>query len=180
MTATGQPIRGYVVEIFDGDYFVMAAPVPPSVDVVRAFAAEAGVVFPEDYVAFATSTLSGMDLTVKEEVWPAPTEFEVGEAWTFMRGLTLYGLAEGTPDWIDQRRATEGLSSYVDNLAEEPLVPFLKIYSNPNVWCFTRTGSIVRLWPGASEPEEIEESFYDVVRAEITNLHERKRRKLGR
>jgi hypothetical protein len=158
----------------DGYELVAAGADAPTTELINHFATEMGAVFPTEYVAFSTSKLGGLQILVKEEIWPPPTEFQVGPAWTFKRGLFFHGIAKDIPEWMDQRSATERIREDRPEFAEHHLVPFMKIYSDPNIWCFTASGSIVRVWIDSNELEEVDQTFHELVHEEFVALDQRK------
>jgi hypothetical protein len=58
-------------------------------------------------------------------------------------------------------------------------VPFLKVIGDPEPYCFTRDQKVV-IWrhENPSEPEEVAESFSEVLMFEIHELEQRKEQKV--
>jgi hypothetical protein len=181
MDFSDQTVEDSLNEIWDDTYEVVAAGADaPSSESVAQFATEMGVVFPSEYVAFSASELGGLHIVVNEELWPAPAQYQVGPAWTFHRGLYFHGISAGIPEWMDQRAATEQIRADRPEFDEHHLVPFMKIYADPGVWCFTSRGTMVRVSSDADEVEEIDQTFQQLVHEELQALEERKAAYLAR
>lgn len=76
------------------------------------------VSLPDDFREFTMSPLGGLYMEVREELWPRAKVYDVAPFWTFCRGIIVYGIAKGIPDYLDIRVKTkelhdEGLEDYI-------------------------------------------------------------------
>ena len=147
----------------------------PSKADVAAFESRIGFSFPAEFREFAVHPLGGLYMAVREELWPRAHAHEVGEFWSFLYGLIVYSLSPQAPDWLQMSIAWRSMSD--DGYPQ--LVPFLKVIGDPDPYCFTRDEKIVR-WrhEKPSEPEEVSQSFPQVLMFEIRELEQRKERKI--
>ena len=97
---------------------------------------------------------------------------DVAPFWTFCRGIMVYGIAKGIPDYLDIRVKTkelhdEGLEDYI---------PFFSIIGDGNtIFCFDKNNRIVALdWYSKVAVEEDEMNFSDFLLKKIKELEERK------
>lgn len=142
---------------------------------VAAFESRIGFRLPDEYREFAVHPLGGLYMEVKEEIWPRPQRFQVAPFWSFLYGFTVYSLSSEAPEWMQIGKAWERLS----RAGYPRLVPFLKIMTNVDPYCFTPDQRIV-IWQHETpeEPEPISDSFSEIVMREIRDLENRKERKL--
>jgi len=63
--------------------------------------------------------------------------FEVGPFWSFLHALAVYGFAHDIPECMDMRRRAEAFR----DAANDGHVPFLKIMSDPDLYCFGKDGA---------------------------------------
>jgi len=133
-----------------------------------------GFTLPEDFRAFTTSPLGGLYIEVRENLWPAAEPFAVGPFWSFLRGLQVFGIANGIPDWLDIRVQ---FKKFVDD-GHPSVVPFLKIEGDADWYCFDRSGAIVRWNHEQDSFEPVELGFSELLLHELRELEERKDRKL--
>jgi hypothetical protein len=147
----------------------------PRVADVTAFEAQMGFHFPDEFREFAVHPLGGLYIAVKEELWPRARAYDVGPFWSFLYGLMVYSLSSQAPDWLQMGNAWRHMSD--DGYPQ--FVPFLKVVSDPDPYCFTRNRKII-IWrhetPG--EVEEVDKSFSQVVMHEIRELEQRKERRV--
>lgn len=97
---------------------------------------------PDDFREFTMSPLGGLYMEVREELWPRAKAFDVAPFWTFCRGIKVYGIANGIPDFLDIRLKTKELHElgFVD------YIPFLSIIGDGDViFCFNNNNYIVAL-----------------------------------
>ena len=120
------------------------------------------------------SSLGGLYMEVREELWPRPKEYDVGPFWSFLYGLQVYGIAADIPDWLDLRVETQSFRE----IGDRDLVPFMRVVGDADRWCFDRSGGIV-IWshddPDAPQNEDI--AFADLLLREIHGLEDRLLRK---
>lgn len=142
---------------------------------LAAFEARIGFRLPDEFREFAVHPLGGLYMEVKEEIWPRPQKFQVGPFWSFLYGFMVYSLSSAAPGWMQMAKAWKRLSEN----GYPRLVPFLKIMSNADPYCFTPDKRIV-IWghDAPDEPELVSKSFSEVVMHEIQTLEDRKARKL--
>jgi hypothetical protein len=148
----------------------------PTAEDLEEFEGEVGFRLPDEFREFALHPLGGLYMQVKETIWPAPREFDVGPFWTFLRGLMVYGLSSEAPDWLQLRPAWRELGESGGG----GLVPFLKLLGDADPYCFTPEGRIA-IWRHETpdEPEPVDgATFSEVLMKEIRELDERKARKL--
>ncbi|HYW71753.1 MAG TPA: SMI1/KNR4 family protein [Pyrinomonadaceae bacterium] len=152
----------------------------PSDKDVRTFEGEVGFSLPDEFREFTKSSLGGLYMAVRESLWPRPQEYAVGPFWSFLYGLMVYGMAEDIPDFLDVRIQYREFLTFRESESDTtPLVPFLKVIGDPDIYCFDRTGQIVR-WQH-EEPDElkpVELTFSQLLMREIQELEDRKERKI--
>ena len=147
----------------------------PSEADVAAFEKNVGFMLPQEFRQFTMSSLGGMYLAVKEELWPRPKLYDVGPFWSFLYGLKVFGIADGIPEILDIRIRTS-------EMADEGyagLVPFLQLIGDANKFCFDNAGQI-RYWDHelSDDPTIIHESFSELLLREIRELEARKDQKI--
>jgi len=137
---------------------------------VAAFEREIGFRLPAEFREFTMSSLGGLYMEAREDIWPRAKEFEIGPFWSFLRGLEVFGIAADIPDWLDIRiQAREFREAGVDDL-----VPFLRIVSDSDPYCFDAAGRIVRWHHEEPERREAEPlTFPDLLMREIRELGKR-------
>ena len=117
-------------------------------------------------------------MEVREELWPRAKAFDVAPFWTFCRGIKVYGIANGIPDFLDIRVKTKELhdQGFVD------YIPFLSLIGDGDqVFCFDKNNKIVILnWYATGEAVETDSDFSDLLLKQIQELEERKNRMLER
>jgi hypothetical protein len=147
----------------------------PNESDVAAFESIIGHMLPSDFREFTMSPLGGLYMEVKEELWPPAKQFDVGPFWSFLRGIKVFGIADGMPEWLDIREQYRQLAEF----GFPTLVPFLQIAGDANLYCFTPTNEIV-LWDHEvpDEPEHVKETFASLLIREIRELENRKEQKL--
>lgn len=150
----------------------------PTEEHVAAFEQTVGFRLPDEFRAFTKSPLGGLYIEVKEELWPRPGLYAVGEFWGFLYGLKVFGMASRSiPPWLDIRKRYAALAESGNG----DLVPFLQLVGDGDVFCFDRDGRITA-WrhdePDAREPDDVQ-SFSDLLMRELHQLEGRKTRKLA-
>lgn len=142
---------------------------------VAAFEAIVGFRLPEEFREFTMSSLGGMYMAVREELWPRPQAGQVGPAWSFEYGLKVFGIADTIPDWLDIRVQ---YSEFRDEGFPD-LVPFLQVECDADRYCFDSHGRIIK-WdheePEARDPLSL--SFSELLLKEIRELEVRRDRKV--
>ena len=142
---------------------------PPSREVIEAFSVEIGCSLPEDFRCVIGAYCNGFYAAAHESVWP---DRKGGAAWMFQRGIYVYGLDGGLPEWIDLRRQTPQFRE----MSRSNLTPCLKIISDPDPYCFTPDGSLVRWSHETYEAEAVGTDFFSALESVITTLREYKDR----
>lgn len=148
----------------------------PSEQDIKDFENQYGIKLPVDFREFTMSPLGGMYMEVREELWPRARQYDVGPFWSFCRGIIVYGIADGIPDFLDIRVKTKELH---DNGFKD-FIPFLSVAGNGDeIYCFDKDNNIVLLnyyLTGEKTPEE--GSFSECLLKQIEELEERKNMKL--
>ena len=131
---------------------------------------------PDDFREFMMSQLGGLYMEVREEVWPRAKQFDIGPFWSFCRGIIVYGIANGIPEFLDIREKTKEL--HEDGFTD--YIPFLSIMGNGDeIFCFDKDNNIVLLdYFMTGEVTPIEGTFADCLMKQIEELEDRKNRKL--
>lgn len=151
----------------------------PSEQDIKSFENQYGINLPADFREFTMSPLGGLYMEVREEIWPRAKRFDVGPFWSFCRGIIVYGIAKGIPDFLDIRQKTKELhdEGFTD------FIPFFSIIGNGDeIYCFDKDNQIVLInltaddAPGEAAP--IGGSFSDFLLNQIAELEERKNKKI--
>ena len=115
-------------------------------------------------------------MEVREEIWPRAKQYDIGPFWSFCRGIIVYGIANGIPDFLDIREKTkelhdEGFTGFI---------PFLSIIGNGDeIFCFDKDNNIVLLdCYTTGEAAPVEGAFSDCLMKQIAELEERKNKKI--
>jgi len=131
---------------------------------------------PADFREFTMSPLGGLYMEVREEIWPRAKQYDIGPFWSFCRGIIVYGIANGIPDFLDIREKTkelhdEGFTGFI---------PFLSIIGNGDeIFCFDKDNNIVLLdCYTTGEAAPVEGAFSDCLMKQIAELEERKNKKI--
>ncbi len=148
----------------------------PAESEIVSFEDEIGFRLPEEFRQYLLHPLGGLYMEVKEELWPRGKLYEVGPAWSFLYGFYCYSFSQEAPDWMNLRSAWQDMSES----GSPHLVPFLRILSDADPYCFTREGKIV-IWrhETPAEPDSVEGTFSEIFMEELRALEDRKARKLA-
>jgi hypothetical protein len=164
-----------LVNYVDGDFRLEAAGKDaPSNDEIKKFEKKYGIRLPFDFKDFSTSSLAGIYVEIKAEVWPRPKPLEVGPFWSFPYGFMVFGLAANTPELMN----LEMQSNIFQREISKNFIPFLKIIGDPDVYCFNRSGLIYRWDHELGDFNRIDMSFVQVLDFELGELKARKLKKL--
>jgi len=134
---------------------------------LAAFEEFAGFRLPDEFREFTKSSLGGLYMEVKEELWPRPKEYASGPFWSFCYGLQVFGIAVDIPEFLDLRVQTK---RFRDECCMD-LVPFFQWISDPMIHCFDRQGRILAWRP--DEPvarDEEDGTFSDFLMRKIREL----------
>ncbi|VFR55994.1 hypothetical protein BRI6_2242 [plant metagenome] len=113
--------------------------------------------------------MGGVLVAAREEVWPQAKAFDVGPAWTFWRGVMVFGLAPDVPDWLNLERM---LDRAREEGAPDDFAPVLKVEGDGHVFGY-RPDDTLAVFNGYDiEPDEAG-SFAELYRREINALLER-------
>ena len=172
-----EDIHAYFASYDKSSYYAVACKGhEPSDDDVTAFETTVGFRLPEEFREFTMSSLGGLYLEVREELWRRAKQFDVGPFWSFLYGIKVFGIAEDIPGWLDIRvQFKEMKDSGVPDL-----VPFLQLVGNADCYCFDSTGRIIE-W-SHEEPEErraVTYAFSELLMREIEELEIRKQCKVN-
>jgi len=142
---------------------------------VAAFEAAVGFRLPEEFREFTMSSLGGLYMEVKEELWPRPKAYDVGPFWSFLYGIQVFGIAKDIPEFLDIRVQASEMTA----AGYKGLVPFLQRVGDPNKFCFTAKGEILD-WDHevAEQTRLVDETFPDLLLREIRDLESRKEHKI--
>ena len=141
----------------------------PTIAEVQAFFDEIGFTLPEEFRDFTTSRLSGLHIEVPEEVWPRRRG---GAFWWFLYGLSVFGIGPEIPEWLDLR--VQYHQFHQDGFPD--LLPIMRVVSDADRYCLTRTGQIVHWNHETNETKTTGETFADCLMRELRALEDRKDR----
>ena len=75
----------------------------PSEKDILNFEKQYDISLPDDFREFTMSPLGGLYMEVREELWPRAKVYDVAPFCIFSRGIIVYGIAKGIPDYLDIR-----------------------------------------------------------------------------
>ena len=180
--ASKQPVRGHndyfpIIErhLTPHEYELIAcgddAPTPEEVESVGS---EFGVRFPDDFIDFSVSRIGGLYVAVKEELWPRPKAWDVGEFWSFLYGMYVFGFGPKVPDFMSIRVQTPAFREH----SQTDLVPCLQVVSDANLYGFDRTGLLHQWDHETGECLTAEKTFIEALEFGVAALAQRKAQKL--
>ncbi|OZI51891.1 hypothetical protein [Bordetella genomosp. 5] len=133
-----------------------------------AYEARVGFALPDEFRALSLSKLGGVYVTARDELWPEAKLYDVGPAWTFWRGVMVFGLAPDVPEWLD-------LEVMLDQVREQDIpdfAPVLKVEGDSSLYGY-RPDQTLAVFDGYDlEPDEAP-SFRALYQREINALLER-------
>lgn len=144
----------------------------PTLDDISAFEDTTGFELPSEFRNFTVSRLGGLHLEVPEHIWP---RIKGGPFWKFLYGLSVFGLGPEIPPWLDLKTQYSEFRDY----GNPDLLPFMRIVSDADRYCFTRSGQIVRWDHETTESIRVDQSFAALLMSEIRALEARKARLIG-
>ena len=157
-------------------YFIVAAQESaPSKETLVEAGSQLGCIFPEEYLAHATSAYGGVYIEVKEDIWPRAKAHDAGPFWSFLYGLYVFNLTPDIPDFMNIKTCAEQFRKETGH----SIVPFLKVIGDANVYCFDDSGHVVRWDHDSNEIAPENKSFFEVLDFELGELRERKERKVA-
>ncbi len=160
----------------DGDFSVCACGKDaPAERVIQQIEQEIGFQLPQEFRSYSMSPLGGLYIEVKEHIWPRPNEYAVGPFWSFLYGMFVYGFGKDIPDWMDIRVQTPKFREET----RTPLVPFLKVLMDADVYSFDEHGAVRRWDHETGEAPLVPKSFREVFAYEVEQLRKRKDRKIA-
>lgn len=136
---------------------------PPTPQEIEAYCSEIGCVLPGDFRCVIGNYCNGFYAAARESVWP---DRKGGAAWMFMRGLYVYGLDGRLPEWISLRHQTPKFRE----LSQSNLTPCLKIISDPDLYCFTPDGILVRWSHETFEATPVGSDFFTAFEKEFATI----------
>lgn len=149
------------------DFEVVAGAANP--DRYDAYEQKLGFKLPGEFREISLSKLGGVLVSAREEVWPQAKAFDVGPAWTFWRGVMVFGLAPDVPDWLNLERM-------LDRVREEDapvdFAPVLKVEGDGHVFGY-RPDHTLAVFNGYDIESDDAGSFTELYRREINALLER-------
>lgn len=148
----------------------------PSEQDIKNFENKYQIILPAGFREFTMSSLGGLYMEVREEIWPRAKQYDSGPFWSFCRGIIVYGISNGIPDFLDIRKKTKELHD--EGFTE--FIPFLSVIGNGDeIFCFNKDNRIVLLeYYSTGEAPPIECAFSDCFLNQIAELEERKNRKI--
>lgn len=149
----------------------------PTEDEIDTVEAGIGISLPPEVRELAQHQLGGLFIEAKEHLWPYPTAYAVGPAWSFQNGVQVFSLSSDAPDWLQMQVACNRFRATFPEHAAR--VPVLKRASDPALWTIDANGTLLKVYPDGAEPLEFEGGFYDLVLDEIHDLEQRLERKLA-
>jgi len=163
-------VNVYIDNIDPGSFqYWCAQDEAPTASEVQAFFDEIKFTLLGEFCEFASSRLSGFHIEVPEEVWPRR---QGGAHWWFLYGLSVFGIGRDVPEWLDLRSQYKKFQ--VDSSRE--LLPFMRVVSDADRYCFTREGRIVHWCHETHSTTIVDESFANCLLRELRALEARKDR----
>lgn len=156
-----------ILSPIDTQYFqaIAGAASPESFD---AYENAVGFKLPAEFRSLSLSKLGGLYITARDEVWPPAKLFDVGPAWTFWRGVMVFGVAPDVPDWLSLNvMLAEVREQGIDDFA-----PVLKVEGDSTLYGFRPDGSI-SVFDGYELTPDEAGSFFELYKREIDALVER-------
>jgi hypothetical protein len=145
----------------------------PSINEIKKFEKEIGYKLPNDFKEFSISSLGGIYVEVKEEIWPRAKAYDVGPFWSFLYGVVVYGFSSEIPDWMNIKK----IANDFRNETESDFTPFMKIIGDADVYCFGKNSKIYQWSHETNEFEEINKTFIELLDYELGALEDRKEKK---
>ena len=133
-----------------------------------AYEARLGFKLPDEFRELSLSKLGGVYVTAREELWPEAKLYDVGPAWTFWRGVMVFGLAPDVPEWLD-------LEVMLDRVREQEITdfaPVLKIEGDSSLYGY-RPDQTLAVFDGYDLEADEAPSFRALYQREISALLER-------
>ncbi|WP_212629787.1 hypothetical protein [Pseudomonas sp. KB-10] len=127
-----------------------------------------GFTLPIEFREFSLSNLGGVYITAREEIWPQAKEFDVGPAWTFWRGVMVFGLGAEVPDWL----SLEAKLGEVHKHQIEDFAPVFKVQGSPYLYGFRPDHSLA-VFDGYELVADEAGCFIELFRREVEALLER-------
>ncbi|HVU16461.1 MAG TPA: SMI1/KNR4 family protein [Candidatus Didemnitutus sp.] len=148
---------------------LFAAKSPPTDAQIDQFCREIDCSLPQDFRCFIGSYLDGLYVGASERAWP---DRKGGAAWMFQRGLYVYGLDGGLPDWISLRHQTPKFRA----ASRSSLTPCLKIVSDPDFYCFSSAGELLRWSHETFVAKPVGSDFFTLLNESMATLRKYKDR----
>ena len=160
----------------DADFWVAGAGEhPPTKKQLSQVADRFGCKLPKEFVAHSIGSLGGVYVEVKEDVWPRPQALQAGPFWSFLYAVFVYGLSPAIPDWMN----IELTAAEFENTSGHRRVPCLKVVGDADFYVFDSSGNIERWRHEIDQFERFPGSFFELLDREISQLRERKDRKVA-
>jgi len=143
---------------------------------VRAIGKVFGVTYPDDYVAHVCGHFPGVYVEVIEAVWPRPKPYDAGPFWSFLYALQSYTPVSDSEPWMRLDIAAGTFQKQTGLHA----APILRIVGDPDVYCTTEGGALVRFRHETNTLEALEGAsldFWQLFEYEVSELYARKVRK---
>jgi hypothetical protein len=111
-------------------------------------------------------------LEVRAEFWPRHQAGAVGPFWSFLYAVFTHAYSDEAPEWMQLKTAADEFQAM-----GHQVVPFMKVVGDADVYCFDAKGRIQRWLHEGDVFEPYDGTFFDVLRYEILELEERRKRK---
>ena len=128
--------------------------------------------FSSEFLAHASGEYGGLYVAAKEDIWPRSKAFSVGPFWSFLYGVYTLNETPEIPDFMNIRKTCEEFQTTNNT----KLVPFLKVISDADCYCFDDSGAIHQWNHELGESEILNISFFELLRRELHELNDRKRK----
>ena len=166
MWAALEPVEVDLFEVYS------AGPDSPTEAEFAEYEIELGFRLPNDFRNLSMSTVGGVYVCARDEVWPEGAEGDVGPAWTFLRGLMVFGISSEMPDWLDLRvRLREARERGLTSFA-----PIFKLIGSSEVFGYDESGTLVTDDGFGAVSRNNEQDFVQLYAREVAALLERQRR----
>lgn len=166
------------IEPVDATLFELVATGPnvPAESDVAAYESSLGFALPVDFRALVLSALGGLYVRARPEAWPLHEEYDIAPAWTFLRGVALFGMATDIPE---ERLDLRFQLSEAQERGRTGFAPALKIDGDIGMWGFDPSGAILREDEAGHVEADPEQDFGALYAREIAGLIERQARVAG-
>lgn len=125
-----------------------------------------GCALPDDFRSFTMSSLGGLYVEAREDVWRRPRA-NARPSWKDQFGLKVFGLAAPIPEWLDLREEILALPE-----EDADLIPFMARVGLAERYCFDLDHRIVRRFSDGRR-EMLQVTFGELLERELSELQQR-------